>query len=267
VLLAFVLGRSRAWLYAHPEIALSPEQVSEYEALVARRLAGVPVAYLVGHKEFFGLEFAVTPDVLIPRPDTEVLIETALALAPSLSAPLRIADVGCGSGAITVSLAVHLPHTSVMAVDISPAALRVARQNAARHSVSQRITWVWGDLLSCCAGPFHLIVSNPPYLRLDELPAAREPGETVRESQDTPSWEPRLALDGGVDGLDVVRRLLAQSAHRLYPDGALLVEIGAGQGKAAREIAQARFPSAVVDIVPDYAGRDRVLQVLMKEGS
>jgi release factor glutamine methyltransferase len=258
VLLAYVLGGNRAWLYAHPEHRLSRDHKNEFDRLLARRLSGVPVAYLVGYKEFFGLDFVVTPDVLIPRPDTEVLVECALELAPRLSSPLIVADVGCGSGAIAVSLAVHLSHTRVVAVDISRPALSVTRQNATRHSVSDRIHCICGDLLTSCAGPFHFILANPPYLRLDQLPSSL-PEKAGRSPL---AWEPGLALDGGSDGLAVVRRLLAQSSSRLRPGGGLLIEIGAEQGTAARTLALAHFPEAVVDIVPDYAGRDRVLRVI-----
>ena len=265
VLLACVLGCNRAWLYSHPEHQLSRDHLSDFRRLVDRRLSGVPVAYLVGHKEFFGLDFVVTSDVLIPRPDTEVLVECALELVPRLSAPMTIADVGCGSGAIAVSLAVHLAHTRVVAVDISRPALRIGRHNAARHAVSDRIFWVCGDLLTSCVGPFHLIVANPPYLRVDELPAIGKQAVSDSEPQSGLAWEPRLALDGGREGLVVVRRLLDQSSSRLRSRGALLMEIGAEQGAAVQELGKRYFPTANVDVVRDYAGRDRILRVKIGE--
>ena len=255
VLVAHVLGRDRAWLFSHPEYELSAGQADVLNGLVGRRQAGEPVAYLVGHREFFGLDFLVSPEVLIPRPDTEVLVERALELA-ARAGPLTICDVGCGSGAIAVSLAKHLPRARVLAVDISAAALDIARCNAARLGLADRVAFVAADLIACFAGPFHMIVANPPYLREDELPPGG--GATAVGL----AWEPRLALDGGVDGLATVRRLLPRCASTLAPGGALLMEIGAQQGPAVRALAQSWFPGAAVDVLPDCAGRDRVLRVV-----
>jgi release factor glutamine methyltransferase len=275
VLLAHSLGRDRGWLYAHSEYLLSPSQLSDYQALVARRANREPVAYLAGHKEFFGLDFIVTPDVLIPRPETEQLVEMALQVvraglvpiprAGINHAPMAIADVGTGSGAIAVTLAVHLPEAHVFATDTSPAALAVARRNAARHGVADRVHCVQGDLLAPLKTsppaplsaaergkrrPFQLIVANPPYLSQADLAAA--PPEVAR-------WEPRAALDGGPDGLAIIRRLLAMVTDRLCPAGALLVEIGAGQGADVLALARRYLAGATVEIARDYAGLDRVL--------
>ncbi len=250
VLLAHVLGQDRAWLYAHPEHLPSPRQLSAYRALVSRRAKREPVAYLTGHKEFFGLDFVVTPDVLVPRPETELLVEQALGWAERVPAPLTIADVGTGSGAIAVTLAVHLPGALVVATDTSPAALALARRNAARHGVAGRVHCVQGDLLAPLAGGFSLVVANPPYLSPADLAAA--PPEVAR-------WEPRAALDGGPDGLATIRRLLAVASDRLRPDGALLMEIGAGQGAEVLALARRHFPQATVEIAKDYAGLDRML--------
>ena len=302
VLLAYILGTSRAVLIAHPERPLTPAQLDRYQALVRRRAADYPLPYLTGRLEFYGLEFEVTPEVLIPRPETEMLVELALARQPASAV-----DVGTGSGCIAVSLAVHLPEATIYATEISPAALAVARRNAERHGVAERVRLLAGDLLSPCPGPVDLIVSNPPYVSTGErasLPAS------VRE------YEPSLALDGGSDGLDVVRRLLAQApavlaapqpasgacvvawasgptvvgGHRPTgmgglagagpeadrgavaegacpelaegrPGGALLIEIGAGQGEAAANLARTFFPQATVRVLPDLAGRDRVLEI------
>jgi release factor glutamine methyltransferase len=255
VLLAYILGTSRAVLIAHPERPLTPAQLDRYQALVRRRAADYPLPYLIGRLEFYGLEFEVTPEVLIPRPETETLVELALARRPRSAV-----DVGTGSGCIAVSLAVHLPEATIYATEISPAALAVARRNAERHGVAERVRLLAGDLLSPCPGPVDLIVSNPPYVATGEwasLPAS------VRD------YEPSLALDGGPDGLDVVRRLLAQAPAVLAgplsaegrPGGALLIEIGAGQGEAAANLARTFFPQATLRVLPDLAGRDRVIEI------
>jgi release factor glutamine methyltransferase len=252
VLLAHVLSQDRSWLYAHPEGTLSPSQLSTYQALISRRAEREPVAYLTGHKEFFGLDFIVTPDVLIPRPETECLVELALRWTQAQSWPGAIADVGTGCGTISVTLAVHLPQAQIIATDTSPAALAVARRNTVRHNVADRICCVQSNLLTALAGPLQLIVANPPYLSQTELATA--PPEVAY-------WEPRVALDGGPDGLAAVRHLLAMASGRLHPDGALLVEIGAGHGTDVLKLAHRYFPEATVEIVKDYAKRDRVLAV------
>jgi release factor glutamine methyltransferase len=252
VLLAHVLQCSRAWLYAHPQDRLTAEQTAAYRSLVERRASRQPVAYLLGHKEFFGLDFLVTPDVLIPRPETEQLVELALQLAPAPTARLLAADIGTGSGAIAVSLARHLPRARILASDISAAALAVARQNAVRHSVGERVLCVQADLLPACAGAFQLIVANLPYL---------SPADLRRAAPEVTDWEPRLALDGGADGLAVVRRLLARAVISLRTDGALLMEIGADQGTAVLELARRHFPHAAVEIARDLAHLERILVV------
>lgn len=252
VLLAHVLGQTRAWLYAHPEHVPSSSQLSTYQSLLFRRSEREPVAYLIGHKEFFGLEFMVTPDVLIPRPETERLIELALQWAATSPSLRTIADVGTGSGAIAVALAVHLPQVRVMAIDNSPAALATAQRNARRHGVADRVHVLQGHLMAPLARTLHLIVANPPYLSQAELATA--PPEVAR-------WEPRAALDGGPDGLATMRHLLPMASDRLLPGGVLLVEIGASQGARVLTLARGLFPRASVEIAQDYANRDRLLFV------
>jgi release factor glutamine methyltransferase len=253
VLLAHLLDKDRPWLYAHPEHPLSERQLEDYRTLVSRRLEREPVAYIVGHKEFFGLDFIVTPGVLIPRPETELLVETALGIAEAISCPsLAVADVGTGSGAIAVTLARHLPRAQVVATDISSNALDVARRNALRHHVADRVFWVQGDLLAPLCGPFHLVVANPPYLRQAELAVA--PPEVT-------CWEPSSALNGGIDGLRIIRRLLKMSSGLLHSNGALLVEIGAEQGTEALSLARQYFPRGDVEVAKDLANRDRLLVV------
>jgi release factor glutamine methyltransferase len=255
VLLAHVLGASRTVLMAHPERSLTSGQLDRYRKLVRHRVGNYPLPYLTGHVEFYGLKFEVTPDVLIPRPETETLVDLALA-----GQPASIVDVGTGSGCIAVALAVHLPEAIVYAIDISPAALAVARRNAERHGVAERVRLMTGDVLSPRPGPVDLIVSNPPY-----IPS----GECASLPDSIRNHEPWLALDGGSDGLAITRRLLAQSPAVLHspdpveglPGGELLIEIGADQGKAASRLARAAFPQAAVRVHPDLAGRDRVLEV------
>jgi release factor glutamine methyltransferase len=257
VLLAHVLEQDRAWLYAHPEYVLAPDQLGDYRTLIARRAKREPVAYLTGHKEFFGLDFAVTRGVLIPRPETERLVEIALQILETgvRSEATAIADVGTGSGAIAIALATHVPTAHVIATDVSATALTIARHNAIRHGVAGRVECLQGDLLVPLKGPFHLIVANLPYLSQADLAAA--PPEVAR-------WEPCLALEGGPDGLAAIRRLLATAASRLHPAGALLAEIGAGQGAGVFALADQYFPRATVEIAQDYAGLDRVLVVHLR---
>lgn len=252
VLLAHVLGRDRAWLYAYPEHALSPSQLSAYQLLVSRRARREPVAYLTGHKEFYGLDFAITSDVLVPRPETEHLVQRAIHCGATSSSSPIMADVGTGSGVIGVTLAVHLPLAHIIAIDTSQSALAVARSNAVRHSVANRVSLMQGDLLSPLRGPVDLVVANPPYLSWPELTVA---------SPEVSRWEPRAALDGGSDGLSVIRRLLDMAATRLGRGGALLVEIGAGQGAEVIQLARHHFPQADVEIASDSAKRDRLLVV------
>ncbi|MFN3762142.1 MAG: peptide chain release factor N(5)-glutamine methyltransferase, partial [Anaerolineae bacterium] len=249
VLLAHVTGLTRTALLAHPERPLTADEQAHYQDLLARRRAGVPLPYLTGRIEFCGLEFIVTPEVLIPRPETETLVERALARDPR-----TVVDVGTGSGCVAVALAVRLPRARVYATDLSRAALRVAAINAHRHGVADRIHFLQADLASPLKGPVDLVVSNPPYVAEEEWASLPE---SVREH------EPRLALDGGPGGLRVIRRLLADAARLLCPGGAVLVEIGAAQGPAVAALARAAFPKAQVRVHPDLAGRDRILEVVL----
>jgi release factor glutamine methyltransferase len=252
LLLMHVLGVDRAALIAHPERPLTPEQSATYRDLIERRAAGVPLPYLTGRRAFYDLELIVTPDVLIPRPETEHLVEAAMAWARGRSG-LRAADVGTGSGAIAIALVKHLLDAHVWALDISAAALAVARQNAARYGMLERIEFVAGDLVAPLiyrGQQADLIAANLPYITGDEL-------GTLAVAR----HEPRLALDGGPDGLDLIRRLLDQAPRVLAAGGLLLLEIGAGQGERVRALAEMAFPGARVHIAPDYAGHDRVVSV------
>ena len=301
LLLAHVLGWSRARVLAERRAPLSQAQQRALRALVARRAALEPIAYLTGHKEFYGLDFLVDHHVLIPRPETELLVERALALARQMTIDRRlpttdatadketrrqgdkeqinlpvsgspglpvssliggrssvvgrrssvvVADIGTGSGCIAVALAVHMPAALIYAIDISPEALRVAQQNVERHGVAERVQLIEGDLLDALPEPVDMLVGNPPYTILAEVDAG------VR------LHEPRLALDGGADGLGVYRRLLAAAPAKLQPGGAMLLEIGATQAMAVADLARVYFPVARIEVHQDLAGLDRVVVIL-----
>jgi|HigsolmetaAR202D_1030399.scaffolds.fasta_scaffold00543_15 protein-(glutamine-N5) methyltransferase, release factor-specific len=252
LLLCHVLGFSRARLLAEGQFRPSEAQVQAFQNLVERRLNLEPVAYLTGEKAFYDLDFYVDKRVLIPRPETELLVERALLQAKTRPAPVRIADIGTGSGAIAITLAVHLPDADVSAVDISPEALSVAQRNAERHNVQARLKLLLGDLTAPLSGSYDLIVSNPPYTILAEI------DENVRRH------EPHLALDGGEQGMEIYRRLLAELPPLLKPDGAILLEIGAWQAQMVSELAHTHFPHATVAVFQDLAGLDRVVEISLR---
>jgi release factor glutamine methyltransferase len=252
LLLSQVLGASRATILAWPERQLTPKELTAYRNLVARRAAREPLAYILGQREFFGLDFMVDSRVLVPRPETELVVEHALHGARELATPPHIADVGAGSGAIAVTLAVHLPGATIYALDGSAGALEVASANAHRHRVDDQVSCLQGDLLEPLRGPVDLITANLPYV-------------TTAEWEDLPPeirmHEPRSALDGGPDGLAFIRRLLSTAGPYLRPNGAILLEIGASQGAAATALARDSFPQATVTLHRDYAGLDRLVVV------
>jgi release factor glutamine methyltransferase len=250
VLLAHLLGVRRVDLYLVPERSLSPEQEESYRALLERRALGEPVSYLVGRKEFYGLTFVVDRRVLIPRPETEELVDRALWCARTLGRPdLLLADIGTGCGCIAVALAVHLPQAHVYATDLSPEAIEVAWENVRRHRVQERVTLLLGDLCQPLPAPVDLLVSNPPYTIWERLPW----GIT--------GFEPRIALDGGKDGLEVLRRLIGQIAWAVRPGGFALLEFGDGQEEAVRRVARSAFPGVPMVVGRDLAGLPRVLQL------
>ncbi len=255
LLLQHVLGRDHAYLIAHDSDALSPEQAIAFDALVRRAAAGEPIPYLTGTAPFFGLDFDVTPAVLIPRPETEQLVEEALAWARPRGRQ-RVVDVGTGSGCIAVSLAIALPEAEMWAVDISADALDVARRNAERI-VPGRVAFRQSDLLSGVDKRFDLVAANLPYI---------SDGEWTELAVGVKSYEPALALRGGADGLDLIRRLLIQLTARLNPDGLALLEIGWRQEHAAVALAEAEFPSARIDVLRDFAGHPRHLRILRGTG-
>ena len=256
LLLMHVTGKPRAWLYAHPEDPLDAVAADRYGELIERRAAGAPTQYLTGHQEFWGLDLEVTPAVLIPRPETEHVVEVALArLGPSFHGksaprPLRIVDVGTGSGCLAIALAHELACSRVFATDISSRALEIARRNAVRHRVLDRVALVEANLLAAFAPRvFDLIVSNPPYIGRKE--AASLPREVLEH-------EPPAALFGGEEGIEVYPLLIAQAAERLVSGGLLVLEIGYGVSERVEALLDA--PDwREIEITNDLAGIPRVI--------
>lgn len=246
VLLAHTMGVTRTKLLSNPRALIDSAQLASFESAHLRLQAGEPLPYLVGEREFFCAGFAVSPAVLIPRPETELLVEQALQL---LQPGARVADVGTGSGCIAVVLALHNHSISLTASDAEIAALQVARANAQRHAVAARIQFSHTYLLRTL-GEFDLICANLPYL------TTREVAELA-----VGRHEPRLALDGGADGLQLIAELLATAPAHLAAGGAMCLEIGAGQKAAVCGLAAAAFPAARVQVLPDLAGHDRLLVI------
>lgn len=256
VLVRHILGVDRAQLYKRWREEFPRHKEEPLEALVLRRIRGEPLAYLVGRREFYGLDFYVDSRVLIPRPETEALVEATFDLAYSRAlfkgGPLLVADVGTGSGNIAVSLACHLYQAIIYATDVSKDALVVARINARGHGVENRIHFIQGDLLGSVPQPVDLIVANLPYIKKADLPTLS------REIRD---FEPLVALDGGEDGLGPIRRLLLQAQGKLKGGGVLLLELGEGQDQEVVRLASTLFPEGEVTTLPDLRGVERVLKV------
>ena len=266
LLLGFALGVDRVGVLAHPDATPGSGIVHAFEGYVARREAGEPVAYIRGFREFHGQAIATDARALIPRPETELLVDEALAAisarltaAPRATgaAQLRVADVGTGSGAIAVALVAALRrrrmdrHVTIVAVDISPGALDLARENAAGHGVADRMAFREGDLLPVGDTPYAVICANLPYVATAAMDGL---------AKDL-AFEPRLALDGGPDGLDEIRRLLERLPRVLEPDGVALLEIGSDQGEAILAAVAALLPGWRCAVMPDLAGRPRLARV------
>ncbi len=256
VLLSYLTGLSRAQMLAHPELPLSAAVWEAYRRLVQRRMRDEPVAYLTGRREFMALEFRVTPAVLIPRPETEVLVEQVIRHVRRLQAAgrlgLHVVDVGAGSGAIAVSVAVYCPDVRVSATEVSAAALEVARANVAAHGVEDRVQLIHGSLLAGIEPPVDLIAANLPYIRSAELhclPAS------VRD------YEPLTALNGGADGLRAYDALFAEVTARGLHPGHICIEIGDDQDVTARELVAHYLPAARCTLLRDLAGLPRVLDI------
>ncbi len=252
ILLAHLLKTERCTLYVNSAQDLSDALALAYSKLIQRRLRHEPTAYITGHKEFFGLDFEVNQHTLIPRPDTELLVEKAIELAASLPEPCLMADIGTGCGAIAVALATNLPRLKVYATDISAAALETARTNCRRYDLEGRVTLLRGNLLEPLPEPVHLIVANLPYIKESDFAAIMP---------EISQFEPRLALCGGPDGLQLIRELVSQTKGKLISGGALLLEIGCDQAEAVTSIVKRYLPQADVGVLQDLSGLDRVVVV------
>lgn len=251
-LLAHLIGRDHTYLITHAERDLAATDVARFRSYVERRAAGEPLQYITGHQAFFHLDFTVTPDVLIPRPETELLVELALELLDEVSEPPLVCDVGTGTGCIAISLLHERPHLRGVALDISPPALNIAAHNAARHGVRERLSLIASDgfaALEAERAQFSLIASNPPYVTGTAYDSLQR---EVREH------EPRVALTPGGDGLDVVRRILTDAPRFLLSGGHLLMEIGFDQHEAVRAMIDARVWT-LLDIHKDLQGIPRTV--------
>lgn len=253
VLAAHILNKPRSWLLAHDDSAFDPTTVSTLESLVQRLERGEPLPYVIGHWEFFGLDFDITPDVLIPRPETELLVERAIPWLQSSNQRRSISDIGTGCGCIAVSIATHVPSTNILATDISSAALEVAHLNVLKHHVEHQIKFFRCDILPEQLpeeSRFDLICANLPYIPTVKLRSLPIYGR-----------EPALALDGGDDGLDLFRRLLAIAPKHLAPGGRMLLEIEATRGPAALSLAYDAFEESEIHLYQDLAQQDRLLEI------
>ncbi|HEY3347778.1 MAG TPA: peptide chain release factor N(5)-glutamine methyltransferase [Nitrospirota bacterium] len=254
VLLAKATGKTRTGLIASINLPVGAEAQAVFEGMVARRANREPLQYITGHQEFFGLDFEVGPGVLVPRPETELIIEEAGLLLKGLDRPLA-ADIGTGSGCIAVSIAVSVPDAEVYATEISGAALGFARRNIEKHGAGGRVRLLEGDLFGPLTGlglegKFDLIASNPPY-----IPSA----EVLKLMPEVRDWEPAGALDGGPDGLDAVRRLINEAPKWLKPGGCLLVEIGFDQSDAVRDLVESSGSLFFKKYLKDFANYNRIL--------
>ena len=249
--MAHILGVERTWVLSHPEVELDVFQEQALAIAAGRLEAGEPLPYVLGEWEFFGLPFSLTPQVLIPRPETELLVELALAWLDKHPERRIAADIGTGSGCIAVTLSARVNHLRVIATDISGEALQVASDNILRHKVADRVKLIQSDLMDNLDGSFDLICANLPY-----IPSATLHSLAVYRR------EPTLALDGGELGLDLIARLLQQAPSRLAPGGLLLLEIEASQGAVVSTLAHQTFPTGEVRLITDFAGLARVVSIL-----
>jgi len=249
VLLSHIIGKDRLYLYVHFDQPLEDKELTAFRMAVKQRAARLPVAYIIGTKEFMGLDFQVSPAVLIPRPDTEILVEVALKRLATIESP-QILDIGTGSGAICISMLVKLPSARGVTVDVSSSALAVAKLNAEKHQVTERLTFCHGDLFAPIQEQgFHAILSNPPY-----IPEADIAGLTPEVRQ-----EPSQALIGGADGLDFYRRIIREARKYLATGGFIAMEVGIGQAQFVAAMAQETGFFKVSQIVKDYGGIERVV--------
>ena len=252
VLLRHVLKIDRATMFSELEENLSEDSVNNIAALVKRRVQKEPLAYITGNKEFYGLLFEVSKDVLIPRPETELLVDTVITKAKLLTKnEITIVDVGTGSGAIAISLAVNIPNSNVIAVDISKSALEIADENRRTHGMYSRVKLRLGNLLEPVTDNIDILVSNPPYIRKDRLDFL----------QDEVLKEPLMALDGGADGLTLIKELLSQARDKMASTSVILFEIDSDQGIEAAEISKSYFPNGEVTVLRDLSNDDRAVLI------
>jgi release factor glutamine methyltransferase len=253
VLLRQALHITRAQLLTEPEKELTPDKEKLFWQWNERRLKGEPSAYIINCKEFYGLDFFVDSRVLIPRPETELLVEQALSFIKNNNIS-TIADIGTGSGAIAVSLAVNIQGVKIYAVDVSKEALQVASINSEKHQVNDRITFLQGDLLDPIPEPVGILIANLPYVKISDveiMPSAR--------------FEPTLALDGGEDGLKQIYRICSQFKGKINSGGCILIEMGMGQGPAIKKYLRTLYKNIEIETIPDLAGIDRVIKIKIPE--
>jgi release factor glutamine methyltransferase len=254
VILGHILGQDRGWLYAHYDQPLTQAQAEQYADLVARRATAEPVAYIIGHREFYGIDLLVDERVLIPRPETELLVDAVLDHIESRPSPaVRLADVGTGSGAIALAIAQDCPQAEIFAIDLSADALAVARANLERLDAHEQITLLQGDLLAPLPLPVDIIAANLPYITSGDYPHLMA---------DVRDYEPRLALEAGPEGLDVIERLLREAPEHLNPNGVIFLEIGSNQGASVVACVEQCLPQArQISLRQDYHGFDRLVVV------
>lgn len=250
ILVSNVTDRDRSWVIAHPEYYLSAKQLNYLKELLERRLNGEPLPYLIGHWEFFGLDFLVNPNVLIPRPETELLVEKALEWLKAHPKLNSVLDLGTGSGCIAISLAKSLPYLEITAADLSMDALEVSRQNAKRHKIDHQINFINSNLLDNVPGRFSLICANLPYIPSSKLDSLKDL-----------KYEPRSALDGGINGMDYIKKAIMQSQQKTSSPGLILMEIESGQADEISCYVADLLPSNHFMILPDLSNQPRLLRL------
>jgi release factor glutamine methyltransferase len=260
LLLSNVLGISKTQLYTEPERALTSAEIKHLRRLIQRRLDHEPTAYILGHCEFYGIDFYVNYHTLIPRPETELLVEQAVEFAHRISQSgkqITIADVGTGCGAIAISLALALPQAKIYATDISTSALRITGMNCRRHGVNSQVELLQGNWLEPLPQPVDIVVANLPYIKDCEF------GDLSPEIR---KFEPAIALAGGEYGVDKIQQMLEQIPGKLNYGACFLLEIGQGQGEMVTSLIKSYFPQAIIELIPDLGGIERVVEVILQEG-
>lgn len=250
LILTHIINKPQSWIFAHSEEKITKEQYLHLNNILDKLESGIPLPYILGEWEFFNLRFNITPDTLIPRPETELLVETALSWLQDNPDKNKLAEIGTGSGCIPISIAMNNSNVQITSCDISQAALDIAQINSQTHQIQDRINFMLSDIFDNLNGKYHLICSNPPYI----------PTKTLR-GLEVFEKEPTLALDGGAKGLDIIAKILSESADHLLPGGLILMEIEARQGIEVQYLAQQNFPSADIHVKKDLAGHDRLLVI------